>query len=125
MLRGRRGRGRGERIRTSDILLPKQALYQAEPRPGPATPRVLAGSGGPRNVPKRERIVNMATSCVTITTQNAPRLSAPVLLPFCRSRERAGSRGSRHRESRELCARAASNPALSEMAEKFAQAGRT
>ena len=25
--------GRGERIRTSDILLPKQALYQAEPRP--------------------------------------------------------------------------------------------
>ena len=25
---------RGERIRTSDILLPKQALYQAEPRPG-------------------------------------------------------------------------------------------
>src|SRR6516165_1799760 len=27
--------GRGERIRTSDILLPKQALYQAEPRPEP------------------------------------------------------------------------------------------
>ena len=26
--------GRGERIRTSDILLPKQALYQAELRPG-------------------------------------------------------------------------------------------
>ena len=25
--------GRGERIRTSDILLPKQALYQAELRP--------------------------------------------------------------------------------------------
>src|SRR5205085_9536884 len=32
----------GERIRTSDILLPKQALYQAEPRPGPAAPRFLA-----------------------------------------------------------------------------------
>ena len=30
-----RGFGRGERIRTSDILLPKQALYQAELRPGP------------------------------------------------------------------------------------------
>ena len=25
--------GRGERVRTSDILLPKQALYQAELRP--------------------------------------------------------------------------------------------
>ena len=25
--------GRGERIRTSDPLLPKQVLYQAEPRP--------------------------------------------------------------------------------------------
>ena len=25
--------GRGERIRTSDIRLPKAALYQAEPRP--------------------------------------------------------------------------------------------
>ena len=30
--------GRGERIRTSDILLPKQALYQAELRP--ANPRL-------------------------------------------------------------------------------------
>ncbi len=29
-----RDSGRGERIRTSDILLPKQALYQAELRPG-------------------------------------------------------------------------------------------
>src|SRR5260370_17369705 len=28
-------RGRGERIRTSDILLPKQVRYQAAPRPGP------------------------------------------------------------------------------------------
>src|SRR5687768_3491211 len=27
-------RGRGERIRTSDILLPKQARYQAASRPG-------------------------------------------------------------------------------------------
>jgi hypothetical protein len=25
--------GRGERIRTSDLLVPNQALYQAEPRP--------------------------------------------------------------------------------------------
>src|SRR5438034_7520118 len=32
--------GRGERIRTSDILLPKQALYQAEPRP------VASGAAG-------------------------------------------------------------------------------
>jgi hypothetical protein len=36
--------GRGERIRTSDILLPKQALYQAEPRPAARIARVLAGS---------------------------------------------------------------------------------
>src|SRR5260370_37430359 len=28
-------RGRGERIRTSDILLPKQVRYQTAPRPGP------------------------------------------------------------------------------------------
>jgi hypothetical protein len=49
MLCERRGRGRGERIRTSDILLPKQALYQAEPRPGPATPRVLADRAPPDN----------------------------------------------------------------------------
>jgi hypothetical protein len=35
--------GRGERIRTSDILLPKQALYQAEPRPDQGMSRVLDG----------------------------------------------------------------------------------
>src|SRR5262249_3472192 len=35
--------GRGERIRTSDILLPKQALYQAEPRPDQGMARVLDG----------------------------------------------------------------------------------
>ena len=35
--------GRGERIRTSDILLPKQALYQAELRPDGAKPRKSAG----------------------------------------------------------------------------------
>ena len=29
-----RGDGRGDWIRTSDFLLPKQALYQAELRPG-------------------------------------------------------------------------------------------
>ena len=29
----RRGFGRGERIRTSGLLVPNQALYQAEPRP--------------------------------------------------------------------------------------------
>ena len=38
-LRHYRGAGDPGRIRTSDILLPKQALYQAEPRPGPAAPR--------------------------------------------------------------------------------------
>ena len=27
--------GRGERIRTSGLLVPNQALYQAEPRPEP------------------------------------------------------------------------------------------
>src|ERR1700730_4391639 len=36
--------GRGERIRTSDILLPKQALYPAEPRPAITIARVLSGS---------------------------------------------------------------------------------
>lgn len=29
----RLGNGRGDKIRTCDILLPKQTLYQAEPRP--------------------------------------------------------------------------------------------
>lgn len=29
----KRGFGRGERIRTSGLLVPNQALYQAEPRP--------------------------------------------------------------------------------------------
>ena len=29
----RKSNGRGERIRTSGLLVPNQALYQAEPRP--------------------------------------------------------------------------------------------
>ena len=31
--KGEEGNGRGERIRTSGLLVPNQALYQAEPRP--------------------------------------------------------------------------------------------
>ncbi len=34
--------GRGERIRTSDLLVPNQALYQAEPRPGTRTRTLLS-----------------------------------------------------------------------------------
>ena len=40
--------GRGERIRTSDILLPKQVRYQTAPRPAHGR-RVLEGSRGVRN----------------------------------------------------------------------------
>ena len=35
LLAGKEGNGRGERIRTSGLLVPNQALYQAEPRPEP------------------------------------------------------------------------------------------
>src|SRR5271166_4084429 len=57
----RPGGGRGERIRTSDILLPKQALYQAEPRP--AT-RIAAGSSRFEGVaqPRRGSVVCPACS---------------------------------------------------------------
>jgi hypothetical protein len=47
----RAGAGRGERIRTSDILLPKQALYQAEPRPAADDGAVVEGSPHLRNPP--------------------------------------------------------------------------
>ena len=36
-------RGRGDRIRTCDFLLPKQALYQAELHPESSCPRKRAG----------------------------------------------------------------------------------
>jgi hypothetical protein len=49
--RMRAGAGRGERIRTSDILLPKQALYQAEPRPAAYDGAVVEGSPRLRNPP--------------------------------------------------------------------------
>jgi hypothetical protein len=35
------------------LLLPKQALYQAEPRPGPVALRFLADRGQPDNAGRR------------------------------------------------------------------------
>jgi hypothetical protein len=37
--------GRGERIRTSDPLVPNQVLYQAEPLPELAVDRMFTGLG--------------------------------------------------------------------------------
>jgi hypothetical protein len=54
-------------------LLPKQALYQAEPRPGPTVLRGLAGFPDPRNAAKRERRRNIETDCVAIQSQCAAR----------------------------------------------------
>ena len=40
--------GRGERIRTSDPLVPNQVLYQAEPLPELTVGWMIVGSGGHR-----------------------------------------------------------------------------
>jgi hypothetical protein len=39
--------GRGERIRTSGLLVPNQALYQAEPRPDENRPQHRDDEAGP------------------------------------------------------------------------------
>jgi hypothetical protein len=43
--------GRGERIRTSDPLVPNQVLYQAEPLPELANGRMFTGRKGPGPIP--------------------------------------------------------------------------
>jgi hypothetical protein len=43
--------GRGERIRTSDPLVPNQVLYQAEPLPELAVGRMFTGRRGSWLVP--------------------------------------------------------------------------
>jgi hypothetical protein len=52
--------GRGERIRTSDILLPKQALYLAEPRPAADNGAVVKGSLQLRNPPMWRATASLA-----------------------------------------------------------------
>src|SRR5581483_8789359 len=67
--------GRGERIRTSDILLPKQALYQAEPRPGHAT-------GPPPDRPYRDFLTRSPQSRATGPTSAGAGLRAAALQQF-------------------------------------------
>ena len=48
------------------MLLPKQALYQAEPRPGPRFARVVAAIGGRGKRANREQLRGLRKICDTI-----------------------------------------------------------
>ena len=65
--------GRGERIRTSDPLVPNQVLYQAEP-----LPEVLPTISGMRNPPWQAAIRGATETTLSVPesgkTPSAPRL---------------------------------------------------
>jgi hypothetical protein len=50
-----RKNGRGDRIRTCDFLLPKQALYQTELHPGPSAKSYAASCAGAQEISSQSR----------------------------------------------------------------------
>jgi hypothetical protein len=63
---------RYKRLFTLGRLLPKQALYQAEPRPVPTVARVLSAFGQRGNAAERERNANIGELCVATVSHSRP-----------------------------------------------------
>ena len=99
-----RKNGRGERIRTSDPLVPNQVLYQAEPLPVPLSPRAdPLGDIGPSAFVRRtplsvaEKSEALIPSCCN-TTRSGKLAPTPVIRSaVCYVDVLAGEQKSQHR----------------------------